>query len=378
MPNPLLLSLAALALTLGACALPHQDDWVAAKRQDTEAAYRAYIKKHPRVPEARRARATLVRLAYRKAGNTAAGLRAFARQHPRSAEAKLALKRAADLDWANAEKRNDVRGYRAFLQANPKAPQAKTARTRLAELAWAKVADASDPLTLRSFVAAYPNSAHINEAKRRLNDASWQAAQKKNTMVGFFDYLDTVKKHGLSGKYVDAALAAAPKAAARATVLSEQQAAALTQRVRKALAPITVGLMRLAYTRPKQPLKRGQTMGLTSSGGTPKGITHATLRFGNTEFRRYATVSLDGKSTIIARAIPQTRVDVHHVEGKLKGTQMMGMMRFKNRSWLAMQLDDHPATKAKSPIGFSHVRIREGKRYANYYFLDGKWYSDAR
>lgn len=131
---------AAALLALFGCANP-EADWQKAEAENTEAAYQAFLEKHPEGEWAQRAQAQLD-----------------------------ALKDAKD--WENAQTADAIESYNDYLLAHPAGAHMGEARQRIGELemeaAWSTAQQAGTKEALEDFVSRYPDAPQAEQARSQI------------------------------------------------------------------------------------------------------------------------------------------------------------------------------------------------------------------
>lgn len=140
MKNWRLAAAAAVCVVLAACSNP-EADWQKAQAENTEAAYQAFLEKHPEGEWAQKAQSELDNI--------------------------------KDLqDWQNAQTADAIEAYNNYLLAHPTGVHMGEARQRIAELeteaAWATASTVGTQETLEDFLLRYGDSIQAEQARAQL------------------------------------------------------------------------------------------------------------------------------------------------------------------------------------------------------------------
>jgi hypothetical protein len=172
---------AAACFWMAACSNP-KADFAEAARQDTVAAYEAFLAKHPRAEAAAAARERIGGLLWAEAekdGTRAAYTRLLA--DPRAGTRLPDARRAIEaLDWTEAAAAGTAAALEAFLQAYPESSHAGDARRAADALRWAAARQARTLEAAEAFLAAHPGSAHAEDARAFVKGLKWAGAKASN------------------------------------------------------------------------------------------------------------------------------------------------------------------------------------------------------
>lgn len=175
-------------LLLTACA---GRDWRAAVREDTSAAYTAWVAAHPDSGRADLAsrRAEERGWAEAQAADTAAAYGGYLGAFPSGPHAAEAHARAEVLDWEAARDSGSVQALSAYLARHPGGPHTVEANERI-EKSWADEARAGGTEeSWGRYLVRYPQGAWAAEARRERERLAWQTATTGATTASHSAYL---------------------------------------------------------------------------------------------------------------------------------------------------------------------------------------------
>lgn len=121
--------------------------------------------------------------------DTSAAWSAWVAAHPDAGRADLAARRAEERGWAEAQAADTSEGYGAYLGAFPAGPNAPEARARAEALDWQAARDTGTVEALTGYLARHPGGPHTVEAQERIEKAWADEARAAGTEESWGRYL---------------------------------------------------------------------------------------------------------------------------------------------------------------------------------------------
>jgi hypothetical protein len=182
----------ALALATGLALAGEEEDFAAAKSQNTTVAWEAFLTLHPAGKYAAAARAAFDALLYRQAEAVRSDPQALSALFGRCKTPAGATKVYQMWDnaaWARASAQDSAAAYRDYLLRLPKGAHVADARARLEEATWIACKQGGTPAPCQQYLKQYPEGTHAQEAQAVLDEAEYQRARKLDTVEAYEAFL---------------------------------------------------------------------------------------------------------------------------------------------------------------------------------------------
>jgi hypothetical protein len=121
--------------------------------------------------------------------DTKASYRRFLRERPEDPAAESARERLAELEFLEARRQNSPLGYKRFLEEFPQSPRRGDAQILLENLRFEVARGAGTSLAWNEFLRDHPSGAHADAARAALDAVDFEDAKKAGTAVALQDYL---------------------------------------------------------------------------------------------------------------------------------------------------------------------------------------------
>jgi hypothetical protein len=180
-----------------------QEDYQAARNENTIDAWESYLKKYPEgqnVKAAREAHDILLCQEAEKSVKNPSALGILFKRCKTPDGSDKVFRLWDDALWTTAKKTDTSEAYRGYLLRFPGGQHVKEANAAVEEVNWRLCQESGKVELYKAYLKEYPNGTHKKEAREVISDLAYQATRVKDTIEGYESFLKNNYGHKAAGK----------------------------------------------------------------------------------------------------------------------------------------------------------------------------------